>query len=370
MNSVKTNHRVLLVTQTERIAGAERVVENLYHQCSVKPTIANGTPDVMEYFETSGWPCRKISKFQLLSSYKGFYDLVTSLYVACSDLRKIHHELKPDYVHVMNIASLLFVRIALGRKAQPVFLHTQDYYVDHGKVIRNFAKLLKNYPQGIIAASEDVRKSLLDIGFPSEKTKTIHSGVAWKDKISKPTRGPIRVLFCGYFEERKGLVEGLNILATSTEETSAIEVNIVGEIPSSGYRKKVEALIISKGLNAQLHGHSNRPESYFENADIFFHLPKEKDPFPTVILEAMRANCAIVTNQMGGMPEALHKDCGVILATSPTENATITELRRLLSDRILVIQAGEAARKRFEESYTNAAFYNRFMEFLKARATS
>jgi glycosyltransferase involved in cell wall biosynthesis len=76
------------------------------------------------------------------------------------------------------------------------------------------------------------------------------------------------------------------------------------------------------------------------------------DPFPTVILEAMRSGCAIVASNHGGAPEMIVHDVSGLLVAPGDVEALASAIERLVRDEILRKRLGEAAERRVREVFT------------------
>ncbi|MHC4836520.1 MAG: glycosyltransferase family 4 protein, partial [Planctomycetota bacterium] len=90
------------------------------------------------------------------------------------------------------------------------------------------------------------------------------------------------------------------------------QVHIIGEGP---YRNTLEQLADGSKTPITFHGWLDRDDPKFrelyETSSIFV-FPSEMENFPTVLLEAMSAGCAIITSTAGGCPEVIG-DAGLLV---------------------------------------------------------
>lgn len=96
----------------------------------------------------------------------------------------------------------------------------------------------------------------------------------------------------------------------------------------------------------------------YDAADVFVHAARV-DTFPTVILEALASGVPVVGSAVGGVPEQIREDTGVLVA--PGDPAALARaLGDLLADRdrrgLLGAAAAQDARERFDARVQTAAY--------------
>lgn len=91
----------------------------------------------------------------------------------------------------------------------------------------------------------------------------------------------------------------------------------------------------------------------FDAADIAMIPSTWPDPFPTVILEAMRAGCAVIAADHGGAPEMIDPTGRHGLLVEPGNAAAFADaLAMLLGDSDRRLAMGEAAEQRVAAEFT------------------
>ncbi|MHC5156343.1 MAG: glycosyltransferase family 4 protein [Planctomycetota bacterium] len=117
------------------------------------------------------------------------------------------------------------------------------------------------------------------------------------------------ILLCSRLLPRKGfqyVIEAVKNLDLNWQ------VHIIGEGP---YRNTLEQLADGSKTPITFHGWLDRDDPKFrelyETSSIFV-FPSEMENFPTVLLEAMSAGCAIITSTAGGCPEVIG-DAGLLV---------------------------------------------------------
>lgn len=92
-------------------------------------------------------------------------------------------------------------------------------------------------------------------------------------------------------------------------------------------------------------------QSLISNFDIYV-FPSLHEGFPYSILEAMRAGCAIIATEVGGIPEAIRNNQDGILVKPGSSEALAEAIEYLLLHEPLRRYLGENAQKRFLEIFT------------------
>jgi glycosyltransferase involved in cell wall biosynthesis len=153
----------------------------------------------------------------------------------------------------------------------------------------------------------------------------------------------VSILFVGNEGNRKGLqelIEALDILGKEYLAYHNVEINIISKDKpnaKSGYNLKWIARL----------PHSDIIELMFA-ASIFVLVPK-RESYGLVLLEAMTAGCAIVTDDEDTRKEILG-DTGILLS-SGTPHIVADALKRLIEDRVLRENLGTKAQKRAEDLF-------------------
>lgn len=170
---------------------------------------------------------------------------------------------------------------------------------------RRLKSVFENSPQ-IIAVSESVRRRLLSIGAPPERTCVLHTGVLPVKKNLETHRPRNGVLFVGRLVEKKGvddLIDAMQLLDDVTPLT------IVGTGPlESRLRAKAAALNGDvKFLGTQ---NNDRVRDLMARAQVVCVPSRvgtdgDVEGLPTVIMEAGAEGTPVVATHHGGNAEAV-----------------------------------------------------------------
>lgn len=206
----------------------------------------------------------------------------------------------------------------------------------------------------IIVVSNAVSKSWWLDGAP--RVHIVHNGIPDLDCLPYGPR-EIDLIFVGRLTEKKGFstfIEALRLLDNGEERRVCI---VGGTIPGqvfpehsiSGFRRlKIEYL-----------GEISDASVLFSDARVACIPSTFADPFPTTVLEALRAGCDIVATDVGGIPEALEHTTSRLVKPSDA-NALARALDAALSDKSN-INGVHRNRERFVKTFDLAAFRFRFL---------
>ena len=210
------------------------------------------------------------------------------------------------------------------------------------------------------AVSEDLRRHMLAEGFPARRTGVVHNGVAMVPAPSStdglaarhrlgiaPGRFVVgTVARLDPVKDLRTLIDGVQLLRRDVP--SALLV-IVGEGPE---RPHLEAACRDAALDTQVlfTGARDDARALLPAFDVFVNTSLTEGVSLT-ILEAMAAARPIVATRVGGTPEVLDANAGVMIP--PGATVALAELLAVLAaspDRAFAL--GQGARRRFEERFT------------------
>lgn len=132
------------------------------------------------------------------------------------------------------------------------------------------------------------------------------------------------------------------------ERHPGVKICIVGE---GHERSQLEAKIACLGLNGRviLLGGLTNPREILPAFDLFV-LPSRKEGLPFALLEAMDASLPTVATRVGGVPEVITDDCG-LLVEKEDPTALAQALLALLENPDLARELGTAARRRIQTKF-------------------
>lgn len=175
-----------------------------------------------------------------------------------------------------------------------------------------------------------------------------------------PGKKEKKILTVSRLFERKGIQHVIEAME-GIEEYNYV---ICGDGP---YRRELEDKIRRLGLGRRvtIRGYLEPDElrREYETASIFV-LPSFAENFPVVLLEAMCAECAIVTSNTTGCAEVVG-ETGLLV--TPGDAAAIREkLQRFTADETYTRTRGKAARARAEEEFAWPAVAKKYLDLYSA----
>jgi len=201
----------------------------------------------------------------------------------------------------------------------------------------------------VVAVSEKVRRELVEIGVPPERTRTIENGVdiqefspgpASRRALGLPEGVPL-ALFVGDIKiPRKNLDTVLNALVKVPE----LHLAVAGDTTRSPYPRLAGQL----GLAPRVHflGYRRDVSQLMRAADVFV-FPSRHESCPLVLLEAMASGLPVITASTVGMPKlvsAAGAECGIIIDNPNDSGVLAAACRRLVRDPDNLKSMGQAAR--------------------------
>lgn len=151
-------------------------------------------------------------------------------------------------------------------------------------------------------------------------------------------------------------IKAAGLLQTNYPQLKFIIVGDVAFDSERGYKDHLLAIKEQNGLsNVHFLGLRRDVPELLRQSDLFV-LPSVYDIFPTVILEAMCAELPIVATDVGGVPEMVSNETGLLVP--PKDESAIAEaiVRILSTDPKLL---GEAGKRKVLDMFTREQYVNR-----------
>lgn len=359
--------RVAIVSQGNNASGAEIVTAELYREIKNNVVVLSGSEPILNYFASQNFQVKKVAGLGPLNraSFKirKFYCLAMSLF----QLRKQLIVINPDYIHVYNLASLLYVSLSMFCKNKPIILHVHDFY-SRDRLLARIARWLKNKPTKIVAVSNSVRLDLINIGFPAAKIRCIHNGIDLKNDWNSKEKhiDGITIGFVGAINEWKGLHVLMKAAFLLDQKGYSLNYVIVGSFFDKEYERKVMSLSEKiKRSKVNFLGPRKDARKLMQQFDILVHCSIENDPFPTVLLEGMHSGCAVIGSQCGGVPEIIddHETGLLHHPGSPESLSRVLEELVLSSD--LRKRIAKNGLEKAQKSLTVGRYRSEFFDYVR-----
>jgi len=171
---------------------------------------------------------------------------------------------------------------------------------------------------------------------------------AMPDDLLDPSRRTL--VSVASLREKKGHAMLLEAFARVVRERPATRLLLVGEGP---LRQPLAARAHEAGLNGAVifTGHSDQVASILKGSDLFV-LSSREEGMSNALLEAMSAGLPCVVTDVGGNAEVVDDGRTGFLVPSDRPDLMAGRIATLLSDDGLRHRQGEAARRKYEASFT------------------
>lgn len=360
---------VSVLTHTNRISGAERVLAHMFSAVNTPVHFYVGSKYVQNWFEGKGLKTNLVDGFQPITTTRGVFEFLRRWLKAFCLLRFSLKDEDILYLHTTNPVGLLFsIALRLTGLNVAIVLHCHDYYSSRNSIVRFFLKLSMHCVDFSLVVSRDVQRSLRAAGYTLKQSCVLYNGVA--SDLKPVNKDPELFIVCGYFEPWKGLhvvVEAFLLAKSRGRLSKGVRLQIIGAIPDAEYRSKIQNLISADDSLFILTGEVRNAAEHFSRATYFVHFPIEADPFPTVILEAMAAGCFCIISSRGGGKEALGPSSGIVVyenQVSSLSDAIINAVERIQ------LRPSEHYRQHWENHFTTEAVGRRYKAWLLSTGLS
>jgi glycosyltransferase involved in cell wall biosynthesis len=235
---------------------------------------------------------------------------------------------------------------ARPRSGPPTVLHVHEVLPNGLK--GTVAGRLARRADVVVAVSGAVADALRPLGI---EAIVVHPGVR-VPPAAREHAGAERLVVgtIGTVCSRKGTDLFVDAAARVRTTRNSIDFRIVGDLVVGGERSWAERVLesaVGQGIE-----HRTGVEPYSEMADWdIFVLPSRMDPCPLAVLEAMAIGLPVVGSRVGGIPEEVGDDSGLLVEPEDVE-AISGAVLRLAGSPELRRSLGAAARRRVERIFT------------------
>ena len=257
-----------------------------------------------------------------------------------------------------------FVYGCLSRLWRP---RSRVIFTEHGRLSdappshkrRRANAVLSRLPQGVFAVSDDLRRHMVDEGFPEWQVKTIHNGIEIAPPAVPEERDGVRrelgistdtlvVVAVARLDPVKDLASLIEAMGLVVRRVSAVLL-VIGDGPE---RRALEAAALASPIAAATRflGHREDARRWLRGCDVYVNCSISEGVSLT-ILEAMSAALPVVATEVGGTPEVVDARVGrLVPARSP--EALADAILALAADPPARARLGRAARERASERFS------------------
>lgn len=231
---------------------------------------------------------------------------------------------KPDIIHA-HVYLAAGPAVSLGEKYGIPVVLSEHWSVFPRRALkainRLFARYIMSKVNVILAVSRNLGSAIESYGIKNRfefipntvDTRIFYPDSSPKDKDKK------RILFVGSMKPIKGIPFLLGALAKLRAERQDFVLHILGD---GQCRKEYESLSSQLGLGSAVEflGFKKKQEvaEYMRRADLFI-LPSLWENSPCVLIEAMASGLPIIASSVGGIPEIINKNTGILVQTQDVD---------------------------------------------------
>lgn len=267
-----------------------------------------------------------------LFEYSGY-----SMYLSIKNiLRKIYKHFSFNLIHAHTLLPDGFAGTLLKEKIGVpliVTIHGSDLliYPYRNKGIFSYSLQVLNEASKIITVSSHLKdKCCNEFNTPEEKIKVIPNGYNHRIFNFEPTdydkrkiNNRFTILFIGHIIKAKGIFDLLNAIEIIRKLDQNIYQKISWVIVGQGadmveFKKRLNVFNINNDVEVVGQVPHDKISKYMKNAD-FVILPSWSEGLPTTLVEAMGCGLPIIATKVGGIPEIINKDIGILVEPKKPE---------------------------------------------------
>ena len=195
--------------------------------------------------------------------------------------------------------------------------------------LRIFAERVLKVSDVILSYGGKIKMLHENVLGSDEKLFLFHGGVLEERVVKKIeiTRRPVRLLFIGRNERRKGIPELNKMLNAMLSSGANFEIDWVGELP------KPQQIDSEKVYYHGLVSSAEKYNSILDRCDVLL-LPSISEGFPTVILEAMSRGLTVLAMNVGAISEIITSSNGWLEEDYSGFQSKLKEIIQLSTDEI------------------------------------
>ena len=192
-------------------------------------------------------------------------------------------------------------------------------------------------------------------------------------QLSRKDKGPVQILFLSNLRPSKGTLEYLQMAQKVVEQCKEVRFILAGSCRSDFFFHQINDVIKREGLIdfVEMPGAIYGPEKdrFFRESDIFV-FPSHRDASPLVILEAMQRGLPVISSNQGAIPEVVQDGVSGYIIDPRNIDLLANSVLKLVKNRELSKNMGEAGRRLYEEFFTIQAYEKRLdqaVDFLNTK---
>ena len=202
----------------------------------------------------------------------------------------------------------------------PLFVKVHGTDINENTLFSPRRKLIKKWlskANTIFCASNALADSLEKTGVDKSRLLVNYNGVNRDIFYPSPTTNKQNIIFVGSLIATKGINELVSAFEGIQADFPDATLEIVGEGP---LKQSIENLANERKLNINLHGSIalNLVAEKVRSSTLLV-LPSYREGVPNVVLEAFACGIPVVATNVGGIPEVVTENVGILVDSQNTE---------------------------------------------------
>jgi len=257
-----------------------------------------------------------------------------------------------------------------------LYLHAKGLIDLNEKIIwplRSFVKKTISLSLGALVLGERLKVDLSHL-IPNEYLFVLPNAVpdikSKKSDINNNKNRPVKILFLSNLIPSKGPMEFLKMAKKINRINKNVHFFLAGPKTSNHFFSEINEFIHNEDLKdfITLTGpiFEEKKETLFSENDIsVFPTYYDREAFPLVNLEAMRAGLPIVSSDEGSIPEMVIDGVNGFIVDPKDIDMLTDRVLKLIIDPKLRIKMGNAGREIYEKKFTTHSYQKRLEQGLK-----
>jgi L-malate glycosyltransferase len=231
---------------------------------------------------------------------------------------------KPDIIHAhVYLAGVPAVILGKKHKIPVIITEHCTCFTRHklGRLDILKAKFAMNRSSMILTVSDDLKKHIKSYGICNrfQVVPNVVNTELFHPVLNIDKRSTKRMLLVALLTPKKGVSYLLKALGELKDKRNDFVLGIIGDGPN---RKEYEEMAEDLGLSGivEFYGIRTKEEiaEFMRNCD-FFVLPSLYETFGVVYIEAMASGLPVISSKVGGVPEIVNKDVGILVPPRDTD---------------------------------------------------
>jgi glycosyltransferase involved in cell wall biosynthesis len=237
----------------------------------------------------------------------------------------VHPQSRDDFIFATKAAKLLRKRVVWTDHADLKYILAPNY----APRLRSWVLQTAQKADAIICVSESEKRTILAVAPQLANLQVIHNGVFVPHVLQVATKTNQYIVGTNArLVPSKGIAELLEAFALL--DNSRWDLWLLGGF--SGNKKTYQQLARKLGITKQVKflGYHNNPNDFVAAMDIFVHASYH-EAFSLAVIEAAMLGKPIIATQVGGTPEIIDNQCGILIPPKDRE-ALHAALKQLIKD--------------------------------------